>query len=117
MSSRVRSAPFLSTWALARTTMPGMQKPHCSPPHAANASAQRSRARRGEAFERGDRLARHLGQRLLARHDGLAVDQHRAAPALARRRAAVLRRGDVELLAQRGEQVRVIGPHLTPGCR
>ena len=29
MSSRVRSAPFLSICALARMTMPGMQKPHC----------------------------------------------------------------------------------------
>ena len=39
MSSRWRSAPFLSICALARMTMPGMQNPHCSPPHAANASA------------------------------------------------------------------------------
>jgi hypothetical protein len=34
-----RCEPFLSIWALARITMPGMQKPHCSPPHAAKASA------------------------------------------------------------------------------
>ena len=39
MPSRVRTAPFLSICALARITMPGMQKPHCSPPHAAKASA------------------------------------------------------------------------------
>ena len=44
MSPRVRSAPFLSICAFARTTMPGMQKPHCSPPQAANASANRCRS-------------------------------------------------------------------------
>ena len=38
---RSRSAPFLSTCALARMTIPGMQKPHCSPPQAAKASAKR----------------------------------------------------------------------------
>ena len=41
---RSRSAPFLSICALARMTMPGMQNPHCSPPHAANASAKRWRS-------------------------------------------------------------------------
>ena len=44
MSERSRSAPFLSTWAFARITIPGMQKPHCSPPHAANALAYVSRS-------------------------------------------------------------------------
>ena len=39
-----RSAPFLSICALARTTIPGMQKPHCRPPQAANASAKRRRS-------------------------------------------------------------------------
>ena len=68
-----------------------------------------------DALERDDRAAGHLGQRLLARHDGLAVDQHRAAPALARRRAAVLGRRDVELLAEGGEQVRVVGPDRPAG--
>ena len=38
MSSRLRSAPFLSTCAFARITIPGMQNPHWRPPHAANAS-------------------------------------------------------------------------------
>ena len=38
ISSRLRSAPFLSIWDFARITMPGMQNPHCKPPHAANAS-------------------------------------------------------------------------------
>ena len=47
----------------------------------------------------------------VAADDGLAVDEHGAAAALPRRRAAVLRRRDVELLAQRGEQVRVVGAH------
>ena len=88
--------------------MPGMQKPHCSPPHAANASANAVALVGVDALERDDRLAGDLGQRLLAADDGLAVDEHGAAAALPRRRAAVLRRGDVELLAQRGQQVRVV---------
>ena len=37
MSCLVRAVPFLSIWALARMTMPGMQKPHWRPPHAAKA--------------------------------------------------------------------------------
>ena len=60
-----------------------------------------------DTFERDDRLPGDLVEVVLARHDGLAVDQHRAAPALTRRRAAVLGRGDVEFLAQRREQVRM----------
>ena len=47
--------------------------------------------RRGHALEGDDRLAGHLRQRLLAADHGLAVDVHRAAPALPRGRAAVLR--------------------------
>ena len=34
----------VSIWAFARMTMPGMQNPHCSPPHAANASANAVRS-------------------------------------------------------------------------
>ena len=44
-----------------------------------------------DTFERDDRLAVGLGDVVLARHGRLAVDQHRAAAALTRRRAAVLR--------------------------
>ena len=44
MPSRVSDDPFLSIWAFARMTMPGMQKPHCSPPHAANASEKACRS-------------------------------------------------------------------------
>ena len=58
-----------------------------------------------------DRAPLHLGQRRLARDHGLALDQHRAAAALTRRRAAVLGRGDVQLLPQRGQQVRVVRTH------
>jgi hypothetical protein len=64
-----------------------------------------------DAFERDDRLALDLGEVVLAGDGGLAIDEHRAASALSRRRAAVLRRGDVEFLAQRGEQVRMRSPH------
>ncbi len=62
-----------------------------------------------DAFERGHAAAFDLGQRGLARHLRLAVEQDRATAALAARRAAVLGRGHVELLAQCGQQVRVVG--------
>ena len=62
---------------------------------------------RVEAFERRHRATGGLLEAHLARDHGLAVEEHGAAPALARRRATVLRRRDVELLAQRGEEVRV----------
>ena len=64
-----------------------------------------------DALERHDLLAGDLLQPEVAADDGLAVDHHRAAAALARRRAAVLGRRDVELLAQRGQQVGVVTPH------
>jgi hypothetical protein len=54
----------------------------------------------GEALEGGDRAALRPGERHLAAHHRLAVEQHRAAPALARRRAPVLGREHVELFAQ-----------------
>ncbi len=63
------------------------------------------------AFERDDRRPLDLVHVALTRNDRLAVDEHGAAPALSRRRAAVLGRGDVELLAQRCQQVRMRAPH------
>ena len=69
-----------------------------------------------DALERDDRLAFDLVQVALACHGRLAVEQHRAAAALARWRAAVLGRGDVELLAERGEQVGVAPPHRHRGA-
>ena len=68
-----------------------------------------------DALERHDRAAVDLLERLLAGHDSLAVDQHRAAAALPRGRATVLGRGHVELLAQGGEQMRVLAVHRH-GC-
>ncbi len=44
MPAFVSDVPFLSICALARITMPGMQNPHCSPPHAANASEKLRRS-------------------------------------------------------------------------
>ena len=64
-----------------------------------------------DALEGHDRRPGDLGQRQVAADHRLAVDEHRAAPALPRRRAPVLRRRDVELLAQRGEQMGVVGAH------
>ena len=61
-----------------------------------------------DALERGDRPARHPVEPQLAGDHGLAVDEHGAAAALSRRRAAVLGAGDVELLPQRREQVGVV---------
>ncbi len=44
MPSLVSESPFLSICALARITIPGMQNPHCRPPHAEKASAKRCRS-------------------------------------------------------------------------
>ncbi len=63
----------------------------------------------GHAFEGRDRATRGLGERRLAAHLRLAVEQDRAAPALPRGRAPVLRREDAELIAQRGEQMGMVG--------
>ena len=57
-----------------------------------------------EALDRGDRSAVDPGDRRDARDPRLAVDEHGAAPALALRRAAVLRRRDPEALAQHRQQ-------------
>ena len=85
-----------------------MQKPHCSAPVAANALAEPLTLLGRQPLERGDRGALDLRQREVAADDGLAVDQHRAAAALAGRRAAVLGRQDAELLPERGEQMGVL---------
>ena len=62
----------------------------------------------GHTLERHHGLAGGLRQRLLAADDRLAIDVHGAATALPRGRAAVLRRRHIQLLAQRGKQVRMI---------
>ena len=69
-----------------------------------------------EPLEGGDRPARDPLEAGLARDLGLAVDEHGAATALARRRAAVLRRGQVELVAQGREEVGMVPAdrHLLP---
>ena len=59
----------------------------------------------GEALERGDRAALGPLQRDLAADDGRAVEQDRAAAALAGGRAAVLGGEDVQLLAQRRQEM------------
>ena len=57
-----------------------------------------------EAVDGGDRPTGDPADRRHARDPRRAVDQHRAAPALALRAAAVLDRADPELVAQRAEQ-------------
>ena len=69
-----------------------------------------------DAFQRGDGAPGDLLHRVGARDLHLAVDHHRAAAALALWRATVLRRGDVELLAERGEQVWMFGSHRDRGA-
>ena len=64
-----------------------------------------------DSLERRDLATGDLVERLGAADDRLAVDEHRAAAALPRRRTPVLRRRDVELLAQGGEEVGVVAAH------
>ena len=61
--------------------------------------------RRLEAFEGHDGSSVDFVEWGLTTHDGLAVHEHRATAALAAGGTAVLRGGDVELLAQGGEEV------------
>ena len=63
-----------------------------------------------DTFECEDLLPGHLGHRLLAAHDRLAVDVHRAAPALTARRTSILGRREIEFVSQRGQQMRMIRP-------
>ena len=78
--------------AAARMMMPGVQKPHCDPPVATNAAANR-RARAGRALRSSSPIGpRPAAAGVTHATRGVAVDEHRAAPALALRRAAVLRR-------------------------
>ena len=64
-----------------------------------------------DSLERRDLATGDLVERLGAADDRLAVDEHRAAAALPRRRTPVLRRRDAELLAQGGEEVGVVAAH------
>ena len=70
--------------------MPGVQNPHWLPPVATEASAHRSATTSGEPVEGGDRRPGHPPRGGHAGHAGRAVDQHRAAAALALGAAPVL---------------------------
>ena len=61
-----------------------------------------------QALQGRDRATFGLLHRRLAGDPGLPVDQHGAATALTRRRAAVLGRGDAQFVAQGGQQVGVV---------
>ena len=58
-----------------------------------------------EPLDRVDRLPGDPVERHRARHDGLAVDEHGAAPTLALRGTAVLGRREAEFLTDRREKV------------
>jgi hypothetical protein len=64
-----------------------------------------------ETLERRDRTTCDLGEIGLATDDGLSVDENRATSALTARRAPVLRRSDVELFSECGEEVGVGASH------
>ena len=89
--------------------IPGVQKPHCDAPVATNASTSPSRVASGSpASVVTDRPAiraagRHAGDA------GVAVDEDRAAAALALGRAAVLDRRDPEPLAQDRQERFAVG--------
>ena len=91
--------------------IPGVQKPHWLAPVAQNASAQRAGV--GQALDvvtisrpATRRAGRDAGDA------GCAVDQHRAAAALALRAAAVLHRAHAEPLPQHVEQRPPVVGHL-----
>ena len=84
--------------AATRTMIPGVQNPHCDAPVAANAVGPRSRV--GEPVDRGHVAIGDAGDRGHARDAWRAVDEHRAAAALALRAAAILDRARAEAIAQ-----------------
>ena len=116
ISSRVGFG-FRSRRYLARSAMPGMQKPHWSPAAAANARANRcalglATAPRASAPSRPAADAAVIAQVTFA----LAVDERQAAAALPLRRAAVLERR----MPQRSRSVSSSdssGPRLDPHRR
>ena len=87
-----------------RTRIPGVQKPHCEPPVATKLAASRSRtaASRPSTVVTARPSTARRGRD--ARDARFAVDQHRAAAALALGRAPVLHREHAEALAQDREQ-------------
>ena len=117
IASRVERRPLLVDLGLGAHDDAGDAETALQPAAGGEGVGERLALGLVDTLERDDRAAVDLVERLLARHDRLAVDQHRAAPALARRRAPVLGRGDVELLAERGQQVGVLGGTPTPACR
>ena len=94
-----------STSDAARTTIPGMQKPHCTPPFEHERVAQHPAHILWKPFQGNDFAASHLLRLAQAGHGRAPVHHHRAAAAGAFRGAAVLRGCDAALLAQHVEEV------------
>ena len=105
-SSRLGSG-CVSSSETAASTMPGVQMPHCAPPHDRNASwTACSCVAVGDPLDRDDLARRRrapAGTRQL--FTSCAVEQHRAGAALALA-AAFLGAGQAQLLAQHVEQPR-----------
>ena len=84
--------------------MPGVQNPHCDAAVASNAATSASRTSASSPSSVVTARARDPGDGRHARDAGLAVDEHRAAPALALRCAAVLHVAATEVVAERLEE-------------
>ncbi len=86
--------------------MPGVQMPHCAPPHSRNASCTALQLRAaGNAFDGANVRAVGLERGDEATVDDRPVQQHRARAALAFA-AAFFRAGQMHLLAQHIQQAR-----------
>ena len=108
------AARALAASAASRTTMPGVQNPHWLRAGGAERLAPTRPRRRVEALDRRDRPAGHPAGRRHAGHPRGAVDQHRAAAALALGAAAVLDRAHAEPVAQHVQQGGAVVRHLDP---
>ena len=94
----------LASAAATRTMIPGVQNPHCEPPVATNRAARSSRTvpSSPSTVVTARPSTRAAGRD--ARDARLAVDQHRAAPALALRAHPSFTESTPEALAQHREQ-------------
>ena len=90
---------FAASSAVAEISIPGVQKPHWTPPWSRNALLQRRQGSPdGEPLDRRDRAALGLQREVGARVHRLAVEQHHAGAALGVV-AALLGAGETDVVA------------------